>query len=67
VSDKVIPFPSKLHDGEGVAQVLCQTCGSRAMRLVGFDANAESWDVECHNCGNEQIGLRVQWLDSSTT
>lgn len=63
----IIEFPSRLHDGEDVAQVLCQTCGSRSMRLVGKSTDADSWDVECHNCGNEQIGLKVVWQEHGTT
>jgi hypothetical protein len=65
VKDNIISFPSRLHEGSEVAQVLCQSCGSRAMRLVGNETDSESWDVECHNCGNEQTGLKVLWTDGT--
>lgn len=62
----VIEFPTKLHDAP-VAQVFCQECGSRAVRLVGVTEDDDSWDVECHNCGNEMTGLKVLWDQHGTT
>ena len=67
MSDRnIIEFPSRLHD-VAMEQVLCQNCGSRAMRLVSEQGDKFGFDVECHNCGDELIGLKVVWDQLGTT
>jgi hypothetical protein len=62
----VVEFPSRLHE-VSMEQVLCGNCGSRAMRLVSEEGDKYGWEVECHNCGDELVGLKVLWERGSDT
>lgn len=62
----VIEFPTRMVTGT-VDQVVCAECGSRAMRLTSPEYKTHGFDIECHNCGETLIGLKVQWDQLGTT
>lgn len=61
----VVPFRSRLLEAP-LEQILCNNCGSRAMRLVGEETDKYGWYIECHNCGDEMTGLKVIWDQHGT-
>lgn len=57
--DNVIEF-RRVGDAIRRETVKCTECESRAMRIITDDAE-DGWAVECYNCGELMVGLKVEW------